>query len=144
MVTLTKANIGQLDFIHSHLKNNVQVLLPISKKEVSEYIYNDSAIYHDGVIILYRVVHRKTYYGHSLKNSIAIQIDYLVSTIPNKGICAKVFSRFLESNNLEKILLVMVTNTRAVNFYSKQGMHLIKEVPFKTFSSYLFSFKGNT
>lgn len=120
------------------LKREVSNLLSVPTKKIEEYISNGTCIYHNGVVILYRILDNQSYYGVPIHKGSTLQVDYLVASVLGDGSAKEVFSKFLLQKK-QVILLVMTTNERAINFYLARGLTIKKTVDFKTFSSYLLS-----
>ncbi len=113
-----------------------QEILSVASSEITKAIVDGRCLYERGVVIIYRRLYEKSYYGVPLGHG-AYQILYIASTTHGDGSAKDVLTRFFSMVKQQVFLLVKSDNPRAIKFYERHGFYSRKEIKFKTFSSLL-------
>ena len=127
---LERANIDQLDEIYKHFSKRKDWFPHIRKDYVQRNIKSGNVIYHNGIIIIYKVYKRKQRLGSArfkeggvptAKKSDVI-LHQILNTSEGSGSASKVLVEFFREMNSDVWLSVRADNERACSFYEKVGM----------------------
>lgn len=133
---VTRASLADVPAIKALMDRYKQEILPVPIREIKAAVLRGELAYDRGVAILYDRPGHQRYYGARLDPQ-AIHICQLAATTKGDGSARDVLARFFAEVGVQVFLLVKSDNHRGVAFYEKMGFVALKEVSFKTFSSFL-------